>query len=212
MSDGSTNQGGPKEALSALADGELDGAAVQRLCVSWRDDASVRRTWHAYQLIGDALRSDDLAAKPAHDEAFLLALRARLAQEPVVLAPQPIAAKHAPARRRAAWAAPFAVAAGFMAVAGVLVVTRVALPLNPDAQPSSGASIAALQPDMRGAQPVAASEMNVDAASAGPADLRVIRDARLDRYLAAHKQFGNRAGLSVPGATLRDAAAVMPER
>ena len=46
-------------------------------------------SWHAYQLIGDVLRSEDLAAEPAADEAFLVALRARLADEPVVLAPQP---------------------------------------------------------------------------------------------------------------------------
>jgi sigma-E factor negative regulatory protein RseA len=42
--------------------------------------------------------------------------------------------------------------------------------------------------------------------------LRLVRDGRLDRYLAAHKQFGNPSGLSVPGVMLRNAAAVVPER
>ena len=68
--------------LSALADGEAD--AAQAGCALWRDDAEARATWHTYHLIGDVLRSDDLAAQPARDAAFLAALRERLAAEPTV--------------------------------------------------------------------------------------------------------------------------------
>ncbi len=75
------------EDLSALADGELEAGAALRVCRTWREQSAVRERWHGYQLIGDVLRSDDLASTARHDEDFLLALRARLAAEPVVLAP-----------------------------------------------------------------------------------------------------------------------------
>ncbi|MFA6262799.1 MAG: RseA family anti-sigma factor, partial [Bacteroidia bacterium] len=57
--------------LSALADGE---AAAEPGCALWRDDAQARATWHAYHLIGDVMRSEDLAVRPARDAAFLAAL------------------------------------------------------------------------------------------------------------------------------------------
>jgi sigma-E factor negative regulatory protein RseA len=44
------------------------------------------------------------------------------------------------------------------------------------------------------------------------ADGKLIRDAHLDRYLAAHKQFGGNSAVSVPGGVLRSAASVVPER
>jgi sigma-E factor negative regulatory protein RseA len=37
------------------------------------------------------------------------------------------------------------------------------------------------------------------------ADAHLIRDARLDRYLAAHKQFAGTSALGVPSAFLRSA-------
>ena len=76
----------PWQSLSALADGEVDAAAAASLAAAWRDDAMLRRRWHAYHLIGDALRSEELAAG-AGDAAFLRRLRERLDREPVVLAP-----------------------------------------------------------------------------------------------------------------------------
>ena len=48
-------------------------AACARLA---RRRRTPRSTWHAYHLIGDVLRSDDLARPPARDAAFLAALRA----------------------------------------------------------------------------------------------------------------------------------------
>ena len=75
--------------LSALADGDATDGEAARAFQAWRDDPDARATWHGYQLIGDVLRSEDLASEPRTDEAFLMALRARLADEPVVLTPQP---------------------------------------------------------------------------------------------------------------------------
>jgi sigma-E factor negative regulatory protein RseA len=42
------------------------------------------------------------------------------------------------------------------------------------------------------------------------ADVRLIRDAQLDRYLAAHKQFAGSSALGVPSAFLRGATVDAP--
>ncbi|MBL8350053.1 MAG: sigma-E factor negative regulatory protein [Burkholderiaceae bacterium] len=173
------NSAGPhRQALSLLMDGELPPGEAAAALAGFRHDLAVRADWHAYHLIGDVLRSEDLAVAPAHDERFLQALRGRLAQEPapsdvlplVALAPG-AAAEPAPAaspRRRAAnWlVAPAAVAAGFVAVAAVLVVNKAA-----DAPPAAAPVIARAP------------------AAAVPATT-LIRDAQLDRYLAAHRNLG----------------------
>jgi len=101
--------------LSTLADGEAPATAADEACRQWQTDDALRSDWHVYHLIGDVLRSDELASTPARDAAFVHAVRARLADEPVPLAPRPLPAA-APRVRR--WLAPAAVAAGF-AVVGV---------------------------------------------------------------------------------------------
>lgn len=207
MSQWSESKLPPMDELSSLMDGELDASAVGRACGQWRDDAEVRANWHAYHLIGDVLRSDELASHGGHDAAFLAAFRQRLAQEPVVLAPAPMVAVQVAVTRRRAWATPAAVAAGFVAVAGVLVVTQMS---GSWLGSQSDANLAKLQ------SPSSVMVVSVGgAASAGAADDlpavvpngRLIRDVRLDEYLAAHKKFG---GSSVPGGPsgfLRNAAA-----
>ena len=77
-----------REALSALVDGEADAAGAADGVSRWRDDDDAKTTWHAYQLIGDVLRSEDLAAGH-RDRVFMQRLHARLIQEPTVLAPAP---------------------------------------------------------------------------------------------------------------------------
>lgn len=190
---------GGGEELSALVDGELMPDDVRRACAAWRNDAGARQNWHAYQLIGDVLRSDDLASAPARDEAFLQRLRGRLADEPVVLAPQAVPAAAGVAvssgRRLRRWHAGAAVAAGFVAVAGVLVATR-----GPAPEPAP--ALAGVPPAIMpvGANPDAGVEP-----VAFVTDGKVIRDARLDRYLAAHKNFAGASALGVPSAFLRSA-------
>ena len=217
------------ERLSALVDGELDHTAVAQACAHWREDSASRSTWHAYQLIGDVLRSEDLASDASRDSAFLISLRAKLAAEPVVVAPEPLLAPpeaeqpivvrvangaattvRSSRSSRWSWMAPSAVAAGFVMVAGVLMVSR-----------NGDLSIASVKP-------------GTELATAGPAvtlpetlvppakvlaptitqppqtilvDSTMIRDARLDRYLAAHKQFAGSSVLGVPSVFLRNATA-----
>ncbi|HKW82247.1 MAG TPA: sigma-E factor negative regulatory protein [Burkholderiaceae bacterium] len=199
-----------RERLSALVDGELEANVVMHACAAWHD-AEQRSTWHAYQLIGDVLRSDDLASEPGRDPAFLRALRDRLAAEPVVLAPRPIelatSAEPSPGARHRGWTwvGASAAAAGFVAVAGVLVLTRTPS-ASPTVQPGASDSIALVAPPTQ-PTPVAAVQTtnSVTEPQALVANGKLIRDARLDRYLAAHKQFAGTSALGVPSGFLRSA-------
>jgi sigma-E factor negative regulatory protein RseA len=187
------------ERLSALMDGELrDAGEVAQGCRAWRDEAALRESWHRYHLIGDVMRSEDLAVAGLHDAAFLRGLRARLEAEPVVLAPS---ARPAPARAvRWRWAGPAAVAAGFVAVAGVLVATRVQAP---EPAPAIAAAPAAVPAPAAPAVTAVATAPAAEPA-APPVNGKLIRDARLDRYLAAHQQFAGTSALG-PSTFLRRA-------
>ena len=225
------------ERLSALVDGELGGQFADQACAHWRETAESRAAWHAYHLIGDVLRSDDLACHPSRDIGFLVSLRARLDQEPVVLAPRPLqplprsvdermaegsAFAVASPRRRHTWAASAAVAAGFLAVAGALTLTRPGAP--PGSAPANLAvraasraddstSLASTQTPMGGPQAVSIERGQQAVEPQGlVATGQVIRDARLDRYLAAHQQFAGSSALGVPSAYLRNAAVEVPGR
>ncbi len=188
--------------LSALADGELDPNEVARACADWRAGSSSHATWHAYHLIGDVLRSDDLASHPKSERAALEKLRERLASEPVMFAPgtRTIApsAERAPRRPRP-WAALSAAVAGFAVVAGALIVLR-------DPAPDSSAADFA-----RSAAPTPAELARVASRPFVPlpppvfADGKLVRDARLDRYLEAHKHFSGVSALGVPSTFLRGA-------
>lgn len=199
------------ERLSALADGEADAADAADLSARWRDDAELRSQWHRWHLIGDAMRSDELAGRSGESQ-FLAALRTKLAAEPVVLAPAPVVETPSIAGRRAAsrWRVPAAVAAGFVMVAGALVAMR------PDV-PQAVAPLARQQPSV--AAPVAvaavprASEVVAAAARvethpgalAEPMRGVLIRDARMQQYFDAHQQFGGSTALGMPSAFLRNA-------
>jgi sigma-E factor negative regulatory protein RseA len=160
----------PRHWLSALADGEAQ--ATDPACRLWRDDAEARRTWHTYHLIGDVMRSDELSSTPSRDAAFLAGLRHKLAAEPVPLAPLPL-------RRRQGWLVPAAAAAGFVVVAGVLVLAR-----SGPGGPSGAAALAS-------ASRPGASQLLAEAEKLTPQGSRaqvVLRDRRLDEYLRAHQQ------------------------
>lgn len=220
------------EQLSALADGELDEAGIGKACQDWRGDARLRSSWHAYHLIGDVLRSDDLAGDPRRDARLLAALRSRLAEEPVVLAPAPLprltaagsaaASSQAAGRRRRSWMMSSAVAAGFVAVAGVVFVTRA-----PEVQSTLASGAAALPAPVSvvgldGFQPASARNnppSRAEVTAAAPPDPqalvasgKLIRDVRLDRYLSAHKEFAGSSALGVPSGYLRNATADASDR
>jgi sigma-E factor negative regulatory protein RseA len=179
-----------REQLSALADGELDDAAP--LCAAWRSEVQVRETWHTYHLIGDVLRSEDLAVPPGRDAALLGRLRECLASEPTVLAPQPLPA--AAQERRWSLRAAMAVTAGVVAVGSIYGLMRPAADPTTVARNDVPSAVRAEPTPARGLQPAAESEPVVVIANG---NLRLIRDARLDAYLAAHKQFPGSSALGM---------------
>ena len=192
-SSGNRQQGeDERQTLSAATDGDAD--ALGKALGAWRADPSTRATWHAYHLIGDVLRSNELAAAPGRDEAFLQQLRAKLALEPVVLAPKPLSAAK---RRAAAWLLPSALAAGLAVVGGaVLVVARLSAPPSDD----------------RLAAVAGPSEVRVGALSAAPSpspgQASMLRNPRLDEFLRAHQ--AAHGGMAVPGSGLYRAAVELP--
>jgi sigma-E factor negative regulatory protein RseA len=211
------------EQLSALVDGELDDAAAAAACAGWSGDRSWRSSWHAYHLIGDVLRSEDLAADPQRDADLFARLRARLATEPVVIAPnlaplrQQVGVGSPQRRNGTLWKGSAAVAAGFVAVAGVFMLTRPVEPVAPAGTTLARAdgpirvAASAMQPvapvtptEGSGGVPLRTAESSAGVPSA-LIDGRLIRDARLDSYLAAHKQFAGSSALGVPSAFLRSA-------
>jgi sigma-E factor negative regulatory protein RseA len=160
--------------LSSLADGEA--LLSEQACRRWRDDPQAQRAWLTYHLIGDVMRSEDLARPLARDAAFLAAVKARLATEPVVLAP-------GPSVRRAVWPVPAAAAAGFLAVAAVLLVMR----YSPD--PASAPMAAATRQAPAGRM-----------VSTGP---QMLRDPVLDQFVRDHRAVGNSVAVAAPGGNVR---------
>jgi len=195
--------GSARERLSALADGELDPSGWKTSCAAWAQDPALRADWHAWHLIGDVLRSDDLASNPRHDRDFCAKLRSRLDAEPVILAAAPADSASRRFDRRARpgrWSAAGAVAAGVVLVVGTFAVVRPGGP--PTSQVALGDALASIT-----ASPLAAAPATETTAQpvAIVADSKVIRDAQLERYLEAHKQFAGTSALGVPSAFLRSA-------
>lgn len=190
------------EMISALADGQLQGEdfaeTVQVIC----NDRSALAAWHAYHLIGDVLRSGE-AAHAAPPQAFLDRLSARLAEEPC---PQP---QVAPIVMRSDWTAGRAANDGTMrwkmlaGVASMAAVAAVGWSVV-----GTGPSRTAVQPQLAAApQPAAESEV----LARGQAGV-MIRDARLDELLAAHRQLGGASALQMPAGFVRNATFDGPAR
>ena len=213
MSTGLSGQA--RERLSRLVDGEGTPEELQQVMADGREDpqewSGTLESWHAYHLIGDVMRSEELAGS-GRDNAFLAGLRERLAEEPVVVAPQPrvsgevpsaavqVAGSASVAGRRHRWRAPLAAAAGVVMVAGVAVMTG--LPGRQGSPQPAGATLVQAPPAGLSVAmtPAPAAEQRVLTAN-GP----LLRDARLDQYLSAHKQFGGSSALGVPSGFLRSA-------
>jgi sigma-E factor negative regulatory protein RseA len=190
------------EMISALADGQLRGEAfastVQAVCT----DRNALAAWHAYHLIGDVLRSGE-AAHAGPPQPFLDKLSARLAQE---ASPQPAVA---PIVVQPAWAGGKAANDGTMrwkmlaGVASMAAVAAVGWSVV-----GAGGRGATVQPQLAAAQqqPEAGEVL-----ARGQSGL-MIRDARLDELLAAHRQLGGASALQMPAGFVRNATFDGPAR
>ncbi|MCW5632626.1 MAG: sigma-E factor negative regulatory protein [Rubrivivax sp.] len=193
--------------MSALADGQSD--ALAHAARAWRDDEDARASWHMYHLIGDVMRSDELASSATRDAAFVAALRVRLAGEPVPLGPAPSTAAR-PLIRRLGWRAPAAMAAGVAAVAAALVLMRPEAPGSSVGGPQlAGADAAGRAASTAGDGVRAVANSHPSAGGPLVAEGRMIRDARLDAYLRAHQAARGVAPAALPGGGMRNAEIVV---
>ncbi len=214
-----------KELMSALVDGELYGDELSQ-AVAWAEEGEGHASWQLYHLVGDVLRSPELAHHSQHD--LLSGLRAQLAQEPP-LSLQPAALEQlAPAqlpmtsavqslvRDPVANASVFRwkMAAGFASVAAVAAMgwNLVVVPAGTGSQlaqaPAASQASVQLAQGMPGApmMSVPQTDGSVIAVATGNGSEVILRDPRLDELLAAHRQFGSKASLQMPADFLRNAS------
>jgi sigma-E factor negative regulatory protein RseA len=196
------------ERISALADGQLQGDAFARAVEAVCADGEARATWHAYHLVGDVLRSRELAGgAPAAD--FLAKLSARLAQEePLALAATPVVGipLQRPTAREAANDGAFRwkLVAGLASMAAVAAVGWSVL--------GAGTSGPSSQPQLAAAPQQAPAGPEATVLARSPTGAVMIRDPKLDELLAAHRQFGGASALQMPAGFLRNATFDGPSR
>jgi len=181
-----------REMMSAMADGQLEGEALARGVELAATDTGAREAWHTYHLIGDVLRSSDLAGGTPSG-VFLSRLQVRLQQE-VPIPEQPTSLE--PHKRATAQAANdsnfrWKVVAGLasLAAVGAIAWSVAFVPARQDAGQIAAASMA---PGPGGVM-LAGGEAGV-----------MIRDPRLDELMAAHRQLGSPV-LVAPAGYLRNA-------
>jgi sigma-E factor negative regulatory protein RseA len=182
-----------QELISALADGQLHGEAFARGVEIAAGDPVGREAWHTYHLIGDVLRSGELAAGTM-PTAFLSRLQLRLSQEqraiafgqqPTVLPPSPPVTQRSAANDsnfRWKLVAGFASVAAMAAIGWTLFAGLAGKPEQAQMAAAQGGTV------------LAGSERGV-----------MIRDPRLDEFLAAHRQLGGASALQMPAGFLRNA-------
>ena len=149
------------EKISAWMDGELDQHdALQQLSRLKRDE-ELAQGWHAYHVIGDALRGE-----PVLSRGFESRLGVRLAEEPTVLAPRPGVSRRVTTY---AWSAAASLAA-------VALVGWMAFYKNPLAPQSELATAPSTLPSV--VVPVSPPQL-----------ASVPSDGKMNEYLIAHQEF-----------------------
>jgi sigma-E factor negative regulatory protein RseA len=190
------------ELISALADGQLPDDKLAQVLASFRADGSAMACWDAYHVIGEVLRSPSQVV--AGDAAgFVARLGSRLALEPsLVAAVEPaivpvmvrdtFVARSAPAANDGSFR--WKLVAGFASVAAVAAMGWTSVGLFGPA------------PAPQLAQAAAPEQILVSSPQG-----TMVRDARLEELLAAHKQFGGTSALQVPSGFLRNATFETPQ-
>ncbi|RKP52049.1 sigma-E factor negative regulatory protein [Trinickia fusca] len=181
------------ERLSAFLDGEWADEHVGD--VLGELDRAERATWGEYHLIGDALRSDDLAVHPAMSDAFLKGFAARLEAEPHVLAPASVsrAGTHRLQMLRRRFMPALAIAAAAATLTWIVV---------PQVQRLDGAQGSV----QTASAPTRADGVRAVAMNTAGEQANIIRDARLDQYLEAHQQFAQQPMMAGSMPLIRAAA------
>lgn len=201
----------PCEQLSALADGELRGEEFAR-AMGQGGTPEGQATWAMYHLVGDVLRSPELAHHGRSD--LLAALRVQIAQEPQ--RPQ-ASAQVLPLRRKPAanvallrWK----MVAGFASLAAVSAIGW-NMTLGTGGAASGGAQLAAVSPPAGQLAGGGGEPSQVLTLAQTPVSGQLmLRDPRLDELMATHNEYHGANNLQVPADFLRNAnfAAPAPAR
>ena len=203
------------DAVSALADGQLQGAEFANAVTRTLADADARAAWHVYHVVGDVLRSGELA-DCADDRAFVNRFRSRLGGEHEISAVDALALQRA---------SDFIATQAIPTRAGL--EKAIEIPSANDARfrwkllagVASMAAVVAIGWNMLGGSgqrndagqlaqmpvPSSASSPAPVVAMAVPEQAVMIRDPHLDALMAAHKQFGGTSALQMPAGFLRNA-------
>jgi sigma-E factor negative regulatory protein RseA len=186
-----------KETLSSLMDGEVDARTAGGLLATLCSSSELRAEWIAFHLVGDALRSSEVAA--GHSDGFGARVAAAIAREPAIMAPHALRTSPSPLRRY--------LLPGIAVAASAAVIGFVAVPLlrNAETPPAQQASVAPAQTVVATTPAERPEEAAARRAAATVANART-----LQAYLAAHRELT--AGVALPRATpyLR-ASAEQPE-
>jgi len=185
-----------KETLSSLMDGEVDNRTVSGLLATLCSSSELRTRWIAFHVVGDALRSSEVAA--SHSDGFCARLAEAIAREPAIAAPRALG-RSSPLRRY--------VVPGIAVAASVAVIGFIAVPLVRNAETLQVQQ--AVAPSAQTVAAVAPAERPEEAAARRAA--ATVANARsLQAYLAAHRELTS--GVALPRATpyLR-ASAEQPE-
>ncbi len=192
----------PNERICDLVDGYLPDGDGARAIEALLSDQQAVQTWHAYHVIGDVLRSTELAPSSS-DHAFLERLERRLAQEPKRPLASQVHVEPATASLASANASVFRWKM-YAGVAGFALVGVVGLNLWTQVGSRTDAQVLAQD----AVAPRAAATVVAAESSAGT----MLRDPRLDELMAAHRQLGGHSALQVPAGFLRNATYEGPAR
>lgn len=190
------------ELVSALVDGQLRGDEFAQAMALLERSSEARQSWHAYHVVGDALRTGQ-AAVSAHEADFVLRLRARLQSEAMPSGQQAAPESMMPGatlpgardprgkQRVSANDSHWRLVVGLASVAmvGVIAWQGFQGSGSPQAQLASAPA----------ANPASAPQL-----ATSPAPI-MLRDPQLDALLAAHRQFGGTSALQMPTGFLRNA-------
>lgn len=211
------------ERISALVDGQLQGAEFAQTVAELEANEEARANWDTCHWLGDVMRSGEAQVLRAHDPDFVRRLRQRMKQdaiEPVAVTAIEIRATgQNDSKLTSANDGLWRRAVGFASVALVGILAWQGVQWSSSADPVGAPQLAQqAQPLISAASSAAladASSLNtgralirsdgssVLAMSSEP--LVMIRDPQLDALLAAHRQFGGASALQTPAGFLRNA-------
>lgn len=185
-----------REEFSCLLDGELDAARGRSCLDALCGDEAAQSDWALWHVVGDALRSSEVAA--LHAPRFGRRLAEALAAEPAIVAPRPQLLRGRAVRRVVLPGAAAAAAAIVLAVVAVPMIQGTVAPdtVAGKTEIARVSAPAVAQPESRGSLPVVV----------------VDRSPQLDAYLQAHREMSGGMGLPRTTHYLRHASAASPDR